>query len=163
MSDVTLKNTGEQWFVCDETTGIVGTYDTAEAANTAVSDGQFVLPPGHTHHVHETLGEWISDDRVNRSGKSSETVHSELYRDYLIAVEFVAALTPEEDVFGANVPDRYRPLIDGQDVVNAGLVTRLGDAIVAAKKHVDRTLLHPITGRTLTRVDREAVTIEDLG
>ena len=97
---------------------------------------------------------------IGPSGKTTETVHSELYREYLITVELIPALTVEEDVFAVNATERYKPLIDGGDIVNAGVCAMVGDAIIAAKKWVDSTLLHPLTGKTLTRTERDAVTIE---
>lgn len=97
---------------------------------------------------------------VDKSAKTTETVHSELYREFLITVEFIPAMPPEQDVFGINAPASYLPLIDGKDIVYAGTVTRLGDAVVQAKRCVDRMLLHPLSGKTLTRAERESVTIE---
>jgi len=96
---------------------------------------------------------------VTKSEKATETVHSEVYRDYLVTVEFLPALTPEQDVFAVNAPAYYKPMVDGIAMIEVYAAT-IGDAIVAAKRDVDSMLLHPLTGRTLTKLERSAVTIE---
>jgi hypothetical protein len=100
------------------------------------------------------------NNEINKSSKSTATVHSELYRDYLITIEHVPALTPDEDVFGINAPERYLPLIDGRDTVYAGTVLTVAEALIAAKKCVDGMLLHPLTGKSVTKAERAAAVAE---
>jgi hypothetical protein len=147
MATKTIKNIGTFWVICDQHAQIVRLCDTAADARMATKPDQFLLPPGHTLHACST-GVFITDPR--------NEAYRETYRDYLITVEYIPELSADEDPFEVRPPARFVPRIDGLNVVYAGIVLSVDAAVSPARQWVDKALLHPLTGETLTKAEKEA-------
>lgn len=82
-------------------------------------------------------------------------VHSETYREYVLEIKFFPELLPSEDPFGQGLPEYFLAIVSGLKVPSGERLSRKGDAIVAGKQFVDRLLLHPVTGATFTKAQRD--------